>query len=105
MELERATTRVPPAWDPSNASKYSFRDWKLDVELWLLGTDLQAEKQGGAIALQLLGEAREIARNMDKQVLKDGRPAASGGPGISGASCLLEELESKLGPQQQSKAI
>eukprot|EP00971_Amphidinium_carterae_P114800 2274069-Amphidinium_carterae.1 len=79
MELER----VPPAWDPISAIKYSLRDWKLN--LWLLGTDLQA------IALQPLGEAREIAQNMDKEVFKDGRPAASSG---LGPRCIWSQLSS-----------
>eukprot|EP00971_Amphidinium_carterae_P131399 2602497-Amphidinium_carterae.1 len=102
--MERASSKVPPAWDPASASRYSFRDWKCDIELWLLGTELAVEKQGGAIALQLSGEAREIARNINKQSLRQGVQDDSGAR-ITGAQYLLEELERKLGPQQQSKAI
>eukprot|EP00971_Amphidinium_carterae_P328633 6460615-Amphidinium_carterae.1 len=105
MELDRASSKVPPAWDPANASRYSFRDWKSDMELWLLGTELVPTKQGGAIALQLSGEAREIARNIDKGRLRDGIAEADGAVRMTGAQYLIAELERKLGPQQQSKAI
>eukprot|EP00971_Amphidinium_carterae_P328376 6460216-Amphidinium_carterae.1 len=102
-EPERASLKTPPSWNPNN-NRYSFREWKSDLELWMLGTDLAEQKQCGAIALQLTGEARDIAREMDRTVMRNGVQMPDG-THKSGAQCLIELLEEKLGPQQQSKAL
>eukprot|EP00971_Amphidinium_carterae_P083093 1643848-Amphidinium_carterae.1 len=102
-EPERASLKTPPSWNPNN-NRYSFREWKSDLELWMLGTDLSEQKQCGAIALQLTGEARDIARGMDRAIMRDGVQQADG-TRKSGAQCLIDLLEEKLGPQQQSKAL
>eukprot|EP00971_Amphidinium_carterae_P351780 6492279-Amphidinium_carterae.1 len=105
-----ATSKVPPSWNPADA-RYPFTVWRQDLELWLIGTDLEEGKRAGAIALQLHGEAREIARQMDPNRLKNGIAAVAATENVPateavpGWRCLLNELETRLGPQRQSKAL
>ena len=40
----------------------SYDDWKADLSIWKLFTELEAKKQGPALYLSLSGKARECVR-------------------------------------------
>eukprot|EP00971_Amphidinium_carterae_P258563 5131896-Amphidinium_carterae.1 len=102
--LAEATTKKPPAWDPKQKS-YAFRDYSRDVILWSAATDLREDQQGPALALQLRGEAREFVRDLDPDELRQGRVDQQTGQRTLGVTLLLEEMQRRFGPLEQSRAI
>ena len=63
--------RTPPSWDPAS-SNYSFRDWQADLRLWMEVTPLQAQQMGPAVALALGGLAKQMAKEIPIDTLRDG---------------------------------
>ena len=49
---------------PILVDKSNYGEWKNDLEIWELFTDLNVEKQGAAIYLSLTGLARDCVRNL-----------------------------------------
>ena len=73
MHLQQATGRIPPGWNPSDQRKYSFRHWVVDLRLWQAATDADEVRHGPMVAMCLGGAARDIVREMDPNILANGR--------------------------------
>ena len=67
------TLKQPPSWSYEDAVNYSLRSWISDIVLWSSATDLETERQGPAVALQIAGCARDLIREIPSQVLRDGQ--------------------------------
>ena len=61
LPLQSSTKTVPPGWNLKIASTYTFDQWRKDLKLWLLTTDLKHEQIGPAMALRLSGVPRAVA--------------------------------------------
>jgi len=59
-----STYKHPPTFE-----KKDYCQWKKEVELWQMLTEMDKTKQGVALALSLEGKAREIAIAIDKSLL------------------------------------
>ena len=71
---QQASHKTQPFWAPELEQKgYPFQLWLKDVTLWAGGTELPANLQGPAIAQRLGGTAKDLVRNVDVQILRDGR--------------------------------
>ncbi len=55
MVAEDGRWKIPPVFD----EKKSYESWKNEVEIWRLVTDLDKKKQALAVALSLMGRARD----------------------------------------------
>ena len=98
------THKKPPRWNTAWESKYPFRTWIQDVTLWASGaTDLDEGAIGPNIVLQLSGEARNVAREIDADVLINGR--WDNGRAIAGWQILLNTLTARFGQLQQETVI
>ena len=65
--------RVPPRWDPAmERTGYSFRTYMMDLNLWMMLTDLAPHQQAAAIIMRLGGAAKELARTMTPQEIFQG---------------------------------
>jgi hypothetical protein len=62
--LGTATLKTPPAWGPELAQQYPFATWINDVITWSMATDMEMGRQGPAVAMQLTGAARWVARSL-----------------------------------------
>ena len=60
--------------DPPTFKGKDYSQWKSEVELWQMFTEMDKARQGISLALSLEGKAREIAISRDKSLLttKDG---------------------------------
>ena len=87
-----STIKVPPAWDPRSEDTYPFRKWIRDLGLWAVTTDMDENRQAGAVALQLGGLAREVASTIPPGVLRDGDGFRTG------LQVLINELMPKFHP-------
>ena len=103
-DMSSATSKKPPSWSPEQKD-YSFRDFTRDLILWEQATDLREGQKGPAVALQLRGEAREVVRDLDARELSLGRVDAQGNPTHTGVEVIIEELQRRFGPLNQSRAI
>ena len=103
-EMSAATSKKPPSRSPEQKD-YSFRDFTRDLILWEQATDLREGQKGPAVALQLRGEAREVVRDLDPRELSLGRVDAQGNPTHTGVEVIVEELQRRFGPLNQSRAI
>ncbi len=61
MEPVKASLKTPPPM----RNDTSYDDWKKEIEVWKLLTDLEKEKQGPALLLSLSGKARDAALELD----------------------------------------
>ena len=72
--IGQSTSKVPPYWEPALELRgYPYRVWLQDLDVWAAGTELQAEQQAPAVVQRLGGAARELARSVPTQQLRDGR--------------------------------
>ena len=62
-----ASTKTPPTFDES---ENDYEQWKKDVSLWTLLTDLQSEKHAIAVHLSLKGRARQASSELSAEDLK-----------------------------------
>lgn len=102
--LQAATGKIPPAWTPSNQRNYSFRHWLVDVRLWLAATDADPNRHAPMIAMRLSGAARDIVREVDPQLLVDGRVVLDQNGNQqqqSGVDYLIELLTRRFAPLEQ----
>lgn len=102
--LQQATNKIPPAWNPSNAKNYSFRMWLVDLQLWEVATDADQIRHGPMVALRLQGAARDMVREMDAQILANGRMQMDGNGNPyqqSGLQYLLQLLTARFAPLPQ----
>lgn len=56
---------------PAMREETSFEDWKKEIEVWRIFTDLPLEKQGPAVLLSLKGRAREAALELEIKDLSE----------------------------------
>jgi len=64
MPAGTATLKQPPSWGPEQAQHYPFVQYVNDVMLWSLATDMDRMRQAPAVAMQLTGAARMVARQI-----------------------------------------
>ena len=108
VNLQMASNRIPPSWNPQQERTYSFRKYRLDLELWVAATDMDAARQGPAIAMRLGGDARQLAHELGTAVLVQGQVVAdaAGQPmQITGVQVLLQELAARYAPLQQEEQL
>ena len=71
---------------PELNDEKSFKDWKKEIEIWQLATEVNKEKQAAMIFLSLKGKSREAVLELDKDIIG----AADG----SGVTKVIEKLDS-----------
>ena len=76
--MATATKTPPELYNDVN-----YEDWKRDVEIWKMFTDLEKKKQGPALYLSLKGNAKECVREL--------KPADIGGE--DGFQLILNKLD------------
>ena len=54
---------------PALRDEDKYEEWKNDINVWKLFTNLEKKKQGAAVYLSLQGRARECARDLTTQEL------------------------------------
>ena len=57
--------KIPPKLEDD----VNFTEWRSDIDIWLLFTDIDKKKHGPAIYLALEGKARDVVRDIDKAKL------------------------------------
>lgn len=67
MGCSPANPKTPPSMRPDS----SYDEWKKEVEVWKMFTDLDKTKQGPALLLSLTGKAREAALELDISDISD----------------------------------
>ena len=76
--MAQANYKLPPVLGPDTV----YETWKQEIAVWRLVTDLEQKRQGPAVTLTLVGQARAKALEIDVDDLnKD-----------SGLDTLLEAL-------------
>lgn len=96
--IGQSTSQMPPYWEPSLELRgYPFRVWLQDLDVWAGGTELQAEQQAPAVVQRLGGAARELARSVPTQQLRDGRVDPVNGVVVPGLAMLVQGLTRRLG--------
>ena len=79
--------RMASAQSPKNppllTDDISYTDWKTDLSIWELFTELDKKKRGPALYLSLSGKARECVRALD--------PKEIGGEG--GFELIVQKLD------------
>jgi len=71
--------------------------WLQDLDVWAAGTELQAELQAPAVVQRLGGAARDLARAVPTNQLRDGRTDPITGTVTSGLTMLVTGLERRFG--------
>ena len=99
--------KVPPSWCAERSQDYTFRAWLADVVLWAGATDLDAERHGPAVAMQVTGAAREVIREIPAEVLRQGRALPNGQmeTGLMILMRTLAERYSLLEVESSSRSI
>ena len=91
-------SKVPPYWEPALELRgYPYRAWLQDLDVWAAGTELQAEQQAPAVVQRLGGAARELARSVPTQQLRDGRVDPLTGQQVTGMTMLVQGLTRRFG--------
>ena len=76
--------RNPPIW----SENLSFEDWRNEVDLWLVVTELAKEKQAPQLILySLSGQKREVAKELNLQQLGSN----------NGVNLLMDKLKENFG--------
>ena len=57
----------PPNYDEA---KFSWKEYKKEVEVWAMLTNLPKKKQGPALWMSLSGKAKEAIQDMDTDEIK-----------------------------------
>ena len=71
--------------------------WIQDLDVWAAGAELQPEQQAPAVVQRLGGAARELARSVPTQQLRDGRQDPVAGAVVSGLTMLAQGLTRRFG--------
>lgn len=95
-DVGTATLKTPPSWCYEQSGSYSLRSWLSDIVMWSTATDMEAERQGAAVALQISGVARELVREIPAQHLRDG--IHENGQHIPGLMLLCRTLAQRFAP-------
>ena len=64
MPLRQSTTKIPPGWTDADSNNYSFRQWKRDLNLWCISTELNDAQIAPAVVQRLGGMVRETGLNL-----------------------------------------
>ena len=96
QDVGAATLKTPPAWCYENAAQYTLRSWLSDVLMWSSATDVEVERQGPAVALQITGVARDLIREINPQHLREGLHEQ--GVHIPGLMLLCRTLANHFAP-------
>jgi hypothetical protein len=91
-----ATLKTPPGWSYENSGAYSLRSWLSDIVLWSTATDMEQERQAPAVALVIVGAARDLIREIPPQHLRDG--VWEGGQHVTGLLVLCRTLAQHYAP-------
>ena len=102
-------SKSPPPWSPEMAITYPLRHYCKDVILWSVGCDLNPAQQGPTAVLQLAGEARTIADEINITELMNG-VTADWGDGLgavhhAGLLLLLRRLGERFGELETETAV
>ena len=112
-----STSKVPPYWTPElELQGYPFRTYLQDVRIWSSSSELNVEAQGGAVVQRLGGVARSYARDVDPEILRNGRFQLDnmgqqifdlqGNPVVvSGLELLLNGLARKFGAREFETSV
>ena len=93
----RCNARQPPSWSPEREANYSFRNWTQDLMAWsILATDMDGAQQTAALILQLVGAARDLARNLNYQERTTG--GVINGQQVDPVTYLLSHLATHFAP-------
>ena len=102
--LQQATGRIPPGWNPEKERAYSFRNWLVDIRLWQAGTDIAIERQGPLVAMRLQGAARDMIRELDPNIMANGRQIQDQMGNMidqTGLDYVIELLTGRFAPLEQ----
>ena len=69
---QETSHRTPPRWGPEMESRYSFRSYITDLQLWSMMTDLAPHQQVAAVILRLSGAAKDLARTLTPNEIING---------------------------------
>ena len=100
MNLQIASGKLPPGWDPSRDRIYPFRHWIADLGIWVAATDAPVQRHGPMIALRMQGPAKLIVREMDPVILAQGRQLQNGNV-ETGVEFLIETMRRNFAPLPQ----
>ena len=64
MPLRQSTTKTPFGWTDADSNNYSFKQWKRDLNLWCISTELNDAQIAPAVVQRLGCMAREIGLNL-----------------------------------------
>ena len=75
---QETSHRTPPRWGPGMESRYSFKTYITDLQLWSMMTDLAPYQQVAAVILRLPGAAKDLARTLMPNEILNGGVSPSG---------------------------
>ena len=78
-----ASFKAPPVL----TEQKNFKDWKKEVSIWKLATDVKKERQAAMIFLSLEGKSREAVLELDENVI-----GAEDGSGVQAVMDKLDTL-------------
>ena len=108
LHLQMANGKIPPSWGPEMERTYPFRYYEADVQLWVLATDVDPQRQGAALALRVSGCAKDVIREVDANTLVNGQVVADaqGQPlQLTGVGALLRILRRRFAPLDQEASL
>lgn len=104
LHLHAASGKVPPQWGPDTDQNYPLRTYIRDLRLWSYAADVDQIRLAPLACLRLTGQAKELVRELDPQVLAQGRQLQNGNI-QSGLEFLIATLEARYGVLQQELQI
>lgn len=104
LHLHAASGKVPPQWGPDTDQTYPLRTYIRDLRLWSYAADVDQVRLAPLACLRLTGQAKELVRELDPQVLAQGRQLQNGNF-QSGLEFLIATLEARYGVLQQELQI
>ncbi len=108
MHMQMASGKIPPMWSPERDKSYPFRLYVQDLRIWERSTDVPQERRGPCAALRLGGVAKQLARELDPDILSLGRAHvdAAGNPiQQTGLDCLIIALTRRFAALDQELEV
>ena len=75
---QETSHRTPPRKGPEMESRYYFKTYITDLQLWSMMTDLAPYQQVAAVILRLSGAAKDLARTLTPNEILNGGVSPSG---------------------------
>ena len=94
---QETSHRTPPRWGPEMESRYSFKTYITDLQLWSMMTDLAPYQQVAAVILRLSGAAKDLARTPTPNEILNGGVSPSGVQ-LDPLSYLVVGLHARFAP-------